>query len=82
VVTVADDGQGIPPEVQAKLFRPYFTTKRHGTGLGLFVIRRIVEAHGGSVGVVSQQGEGATFRVTLPVSDTIRELDRSTSGRG
>jgi signal transduction histidine kinase len=82
VVTVADDGQGIPAEVQTKLFRPYFTTKRHGTGLGLFVIRRITEAHGGTVELVSQPGEGATFRVTLPVSDAFGEPDRSPPGRG
>jgi len=65
-IAVTDDGQGIPPDVQAKLFRPYFTTKRHGTGLGLFVIRRIAEAHGGTVEVNSIVGEGATFRVVLP----------------
>jgi two-component system NtrC family sensor kinase len=64
---VADDGCGIPPEVTTRLFRPYFTTKRHGTGLGLFVIRRIAEAHGGAVVVESEVGRGTTFRVTLPV---------------
>lgn len=66
VLTVADDGGGIDPAHRARLFRPYFTTKRHGTGLGLFVIRRIVEAHGGAVAVESEPGRGATFRVTLP----------------
>jgi len=65
--TVADDGVGIDPAVQARLFRPYFTTKKQGTGLGLFVIRRIVEAHGGTVGVESESGKGTTFRVSLPV---------------
>ncbi len=64
---VADDGCGIPPAVTARLFRPYFTTKRHGTGLGLFVIRRIAEAHGGTVAVESEVGRGTTFRVTLPL---------------
>ena len=66
VLTVADDGGGIDPANRARLFRPYFTTKKHGTGLGLFVIRRIVEAHGGTVAVESEPGQGATFRVTLP----------------
>ena len=65
--TVADDGIGIDPAVQARLFRPYFTTKKQGTGLGLFVTRRIVEAHGGTVGVESESGRGTTFRVSLPV---------------
>ena len=64
--TVTDDGIGIDPAVQSRLFRPYFTTKKQGTGLGLFVIRRIVEAHGGEVGVRSAPGEGTTFRVSLP----------------
>jgi signal transduction histidine kinase len=66
VLTVSDDGGGIDPAHRARLFRPYFTTKKHGTGLGLFVIRRIVEAHGGTVAVESEPGKGATFRVALP----------------
>jgi signal transduction histidine kinase len=65
-LSVTDDGTGIDPAHRERLFRPYFTTKRHGTGLGLFVIRRIVEAHGGTVAVESEPGKGATFRVTLP----------------
>lgn len=67
VLTVTDDGHGIPPEVRPRLFRPYFTTKKHGTGLGLFVIRKIVEEHGGTVGVTSEPGRGTTFTVELPV---------------
>jgi len=66
-LTVYDDGSGIAPEHLARLFRPYFTTKSHGTGLGLFVIRRIVEAHGGTVTVESAVGRGTTFAVALPV---------------
>ena len=77
--TVADDGIGIDPAVQARLFRPYFTTKKQGTGLGLFVIRRIVEAHGGTVGVESESGKGTTFRVSLPVERTQGEPCNSTS---
>ena len=67
VLTVRDDGVGIPGDVRDRLFRPYFTTKKHGTGLGLFVIRKIVEEHGGSVAVESEPGRGTTFRVELPV---------------
>ena len=66
VVQVRDDGCGLAPEVQAKLFRPYYTTKKHGTGLGLFVIRQIVQAHRGTVTVQSAMGAGATFTVELP----------------
>jgi two-component system, NtrC family, sensor kinase len=67
VLTVTDDGGGIDAATLARLFRPYVTTKRHGTGLGLFVVRRIVESHGGQVAVDSAPGHGATFRVELPV---------------
>ena len=66
VVKVRDDGCGLAPEVQAKLFRPYYTTKKHGTGLGLFVIRQIVQAHRGTVTVQSAMGAGATVTVELP----------------
>jgi signal transduction histidine kinase len=65
-VAVRDNGCGIAPEHMARLFQPYFTTKRHGTGLGLFVTRQLVEEHGGSVGVESRPREGTVFRVRLP----------------
>jgi hypothetical protein len=68
-LSVADNGTGIPAEVRDRLFRPYYTTKKHGTGLGLFVVRRIVEAHGGSVAVDSEPGRGATFTLTLPAAE-------------
>ena len=66
LLTVSDDGTGISDEVRAKLFRPYFTTKKHGTGLGLFVLRKIVEEHGGTVSVGSLPGRGTDFRIDLP----------------
>lgn len=67
VLSVTDDGVGISPELRERIFKPYFTTKKHGTGLGLFVIRKIVEAHGGRIDVVSHGG--TTFRITLPTAD-------------
>jgi signal transduction histidine kinase len=70
-LSVSDNGSGIDPAHRERLFRPYFTTKKHGTGLGLFVIRRIVEGHGGVVGVDSEAGRGTTFRVTLPAGRSI-----------
>ncbi|MCU0705769.1 MAG: ATP-binding protein [Fimbriiglobus sp.] len=73
-LSVTDDGMGIPAEVLPRLFRPYFTTKKHGTGLGLFVLRRIVVAHGGSVAIESEVGKGTTFRVELPVEVEHRRL--------
>lgn len=73
-LAVRDDGAGIPDDVRAKLFRPYFTTKRHGTGLGLFVLRKIVEEHGGAVSVASDPGRGSTFRVELPFVQSSERL--------
>ncbi len=68
VVEIGDRGPGIPPEVQAQLFNPFFTTKDGGTGLGLPISLRIVEEHGGAIEVQSQMGQGATFRALLPIA--------------
>src|SRR5262249_15619411 len=70
-VTVRDDGAGIAPGHAARFSQPYFTTKRHGTGLGLFVTRKLVSDHGGSVDFASRPGEGTTFRVRLPIPDQV-----------
>jgi CheY-like chemotaxis protein len=69
VLAVVDNGPGIPPALQARLFEPFFTTKPPGvgTGLGLPLCRGIIEEHGGSISVESQPGQGAVFRVVLPV---------------
>jgi len=65
-VTVADTGAGIDPEHLPNIFRPFFTTKGHGTGLGLSLAWRIVEDHGGRIDVTSTLGQGSTFCVLLP----------------
>jgi signal transduction histidine kinase len=65
-VVVRDDGPGIAPEHAGRLFQPYFTTKKHGTGLGLFVTRKLVADHGGTVAFTAPPGRGAEFRVRLP----------------
>jgi signal transduction histidine kinase len=67
-VVVRDNGTGIAAEHAGRLFQPYFTTKKHGTGLGLFVTRKLLGDHGGSVDFESRPGEGTAFRVTLPRS--------------
>ncbi len=69
--SVADDGPGIPEELQDKVFAPFFTTRGTGTGLGLALVERIVSAHRGTITVDSLPGEGATFRVTLPVAEEV-----------
>ncbi|MBI3551537.1 MAG: HAMP domain-containing protein [Elusimicrobia bacterium] len=68
VIEVADSGPGIPPEVRDKLFTPFFTTKARGTGLGLAVVKKVVERHRGRVELDSTVGVGTTFRIFLPVS--------------
>ena len=65
VVTVSDTGSGIDPDVAGKLFQPFITTKRQGTGIGLSISRTIIEAHGGQISVEPNRGEGTTFRFTL-----------------
>ncbi len=64
-ITVSDTGEGILPEDQNRIFEPFFTTKAEGTGLGLATVHRVIEGHGGSIGVESQEG-GTTFRLRLP----------------
>jgi signal transduction histidine kinase len=66
-IVVADEGRGIAPEHLPNLFRPFFTTKGHGTGLGLSLARRMVESHGGTITAESKLGAGARFTVLLPV---------------
>ena len=66
-ITVADTGSGIPAEIQASIFTPYFTTKPSGTGLGLAIVYQIAEGHGGRVSVGNAAGQGAEFTLTLPV---------------
>ncbi|MFY9674196.1 MAG: ATP-binding protein, partial [Terriglobales bacterium] len=57
----------IPPEHLPNIFRPFYTTKGNGTGLGLSLARRIVEEHHGRIDVESSSGKGTTFSVTLPM---------------
>ena len=66
--TITDTGVGIAPEHMARLFEPLFTTKAKGIGLGLALVKMLIEAHGGKIGVESQAGEGTTFAIQLPIA--------------
>ena len=66
VLSVEDDGRGISIADRCRLFQPFFTTKAHGTGLGLFVSRQILEDHAGALSFQSEPGQGSTFLVRLP----------------
>jgi signal transduction histidine kinase len=70
-ITVTDTGRGIPREDLPNIFRPFFTTKGNGTGLGLSLARRIVEEHHGRIEVESSSGKGTTFSVTLPMRQAV-----------
>ncbi len=64
---VRDSGRGIAPELQARLFEPFFTTRAEGTGLGLAIARGVARAHGGGIALQSVPGQGSTFTLTLPL---------------
>ena len=76
---VADNGPGISEDLQRRIFEPFFTTKSQdmGNGLGLPLCHNVVEAHGGSISLVSQLGHGTTFCVTLPVADSSTQAAES-----
>lgn len=65
-VSVLDDGMGIPETLLGRIFDPYVTTKTKGSGLGLMVVRRIVQSHGGTIECASHEGEGTCFTIRLP----------------
>lgn len=67
-IVFSDNGGGIPPEIIGKVFVPFFTTKRHGTGLGLPIVNRIIKNHGGTL-KAANNGHGAEFTITLPLKD-------------
>jgi signal transduction histidine kinase len=66
VLTLIDTGAGMTPEVLGKIFRPFFSTKTGGTGLGLATARKIIRAHGGSIEVQSEPGRGTKFSIHVP----------------
>jgi len=76
-ISVTDNGPGIPADVSSKLFRPFFTTKAKGTGLGLAVVQKIIVQHGGQVEVRNRTEGGAEFIITLPLPRSVPEAVES-----
>jgi signal transduction histidine kinase len=68
-IEVADNGCGIPAEMRSRIFVPYFTTKSTGTGLGLAMVRQIIENHRGTISFESEEDKGTTFIIDLPSAD-------------
>jgi PAS domain S-box-containing protein len=73
LVSVSDTGVGFPPEMAEQLFAPFYTTKGHGTGMGLRISRSIIESHGGRMWAVGIPAQGATFHLSLPVAPGTRQ---------
>ncbi|HIF9188252.1 TPA: sensor histidine kinase [Photobacterium damselae] len=73
LISVADNGPGIPAELQHKILEPFFTTRSQGTGLGLAVVQMVVHAHNGQLNIVSEPDQGACFTLQLPLADTDTE---------
>jgi PAS domain S-box-containing protein len=67
-ISMADTGPGMPPEVREKVFEPFFTTRSRGTGLGLPIARRVVEAHGGRIAIDTPPNGGTVVSVSLPIT--------------
>ncbi len=82
-ISFADSGGGISPESMSKIFEPFFTTKASGSGLGLLIVRRIVREHGGEIELVSNEGQGLTLTIRLPIhGQSIRLLAGSAEEPG
>src|SRR5216117_1001930 len=83
ILEVSDTGKGIPPEVEKRLFDPFFSTKETGTGLGLPIAARIVERHGGTLQYQTRLGHGTTFGVVLPreIKDTAKNANRDANSQ-
>ncbi len=84
VLTIRDQGAGIEQEARDRLFDAFYTTRSHGTGVGLAVVKRIVEAHGWAVDAASELGHGAAFSVTIPAAEAAdpRPIFGAGSSRG
>jgi signal transduction histidine kinase len=73
-VEIEDSGPGVPQELKEQIFNPFVTTKKTGVGLGLAIVSKIVDAHGGSLKLISAAHHGACFRVTFPVPATVESI--------
>lgn len=73
VVSISDTGKGMSNETLREIFKPYFTTKEKGSGLGLSIVHRVIREHGGEVDVESKEGKGTSFVIQLPALEVSNE---------
>ncbi len=71
-VVIRDNGRGIPDEQITKIFNPFYTTKTNGTGLGMGIAKKVMDAHNGRIEVHSQAGTGTEFLISIPIADALR----------
>lgn len=74
-IRIRDNGGGVPPEIEQRVFEAFFTTKEHGTGLGLGIARRVIEEHDGTLILENRPGAGATFVIRLPKGKFLEYVD-------
>lgn len=74
LLRISDNGSGMSPEVRDKIFEPYFTTKDFGSGIGLTLVYKVVKEHAGDISVISKEGHGTTFTITLPLPQREKHL--------
>jgi signal transduction histidine kinase len=72
-ISISDTGVGLPAQQKDQIFNAFFTTKAHGTGMGLSISRSIIESHGGRLWATANSGRGATFHLTLPARVEVQE---------
>jgi len=82
VITVTDDGPGIPESQLDEIWKPFFTTRREGTGLGLAIVRHIIHDHDGDILAESEVGKGTTFTIVFPVKRQMRSKEHVEVGSG
>jgi signal transduction histidine kinase len=79
VLEVSDEGQGIDPSQRDKVYNMFYSERTHGAGIGLALVRQIVDAHGGTIEIQSEQNQGATFIVTFPTRTQAARIKRIAS---